>query len=76
MYFLEEIRGYGFAKQIIEHCISFAKSNGFSSIYLETTEHLWQAVKLYEKLGFKHLECPKGDTGHSHACEIRMEKTL
>lgn len=76
MYFLEEIRGYGFAKQIIEQCISFAKSNGFSSIYLETTEQLWQAVKLYEKLGFKHLEHPKGNTGHSHACEIRMEKIL
>ena len=34
MYFLEQIRGYGFAKQIIEHCISFSKSNSFSAIYL------------------------------------------
>ena len=76
MYFLQDIRGLGFAKQIIERCIDFAKSNGFSSIYLETTQPLWQAVKLYEKLGFQHLDHPQGMTGHSHACEIWMEKLL
>ncbi|KAB1854999.1 GNAT family N-acetyltransferase [Acinetobacter tandoii] len=76
MYFLPEIRGLGFAKQILEQCFEFASARGYRSCYLETTESLWQAVKLYEKLGFQHLSVPKGHTGHSHACEIWMEKTL
>ena len=76
MYFLADIRGLGFAKKILENAFGFAKQHGFSSCYLETTDSLWQAIKLYEKLGFNHLSHPKGNTGHSHACEIWMEKTL
>lgn len=76
MYFLTEIRGQGFAKQILERCFEFADTHKFNQLYLETTKDLWQAVKLYEKLGFKHLNQPMGNTGHSHACEIRMLKTL
>lgn len=76
MYFLAEIRGLGFAKKILENAFGFAQVHGFKSCYLETTKELWQAVKLYEKLGFEHLEKPKGNTGHSHACEIWMEKQI
>lgn len=76
MYFLPEIRGLGFAKQILEQCFSFTLAQGYRSCYLETTASLWQAVKLYEKLGFQHLTEPKGHSGHSHACEIWMEKNL
>ncbi|WP_299155385.1 GNAT family N-acetyltransferase, partial [uncultured Acinetobacter sp.] len=76
MYFLPAVRGYGFAKQILEHAFDFAQQAGFQSCYLETTASLWQAVKLYEKLGFVHLSAPQGQTGHSHACEIWMEKSV
>ena len=76
MYFDPILRQQGFAKKILEKAFEFAHSQNISNIYLETTESLWQAVKLYEKLGFKHLEQPKGNTGHSQACEIWMLKTL
>ncbi|MND97532.1 Acetyltransferase (GNAT) family protein [compost metagenome] len=76
MYFLPEIRSLGFAKQILEKSFQFTGQQGFKSCYLETTKELWQAVKLYEKLGFKYLDQPKGNTGHSHACEIWMQKLL
>ncbi|WP_374527402.1 GNAT family N-acetyltransferase [Acinetobacter sp.] len=76
MYFLPEIRGLGFAKQILDQCFAFSLAQGYRSCYLETTASLWQAVKLYEKLGFQHLAEPKGHTGHSHACEIWMEKSF
>ena len=76
MYFTEKVRGFGFAKQILQLCFEFARAQGFSRIYLETTASLWQAVKLYEKLGFIHLSEPMGNTGHSKACEIRMLKHL
>jgi putative acetyltransferase len=76
MYFLPEVRGLGFAKQLLEKAFQFTLLQGFQSCYLETTKELWQAVKLYEKLGFQYLDQPKGNTGHSHACEIWMEKRL
>ena len=76
MYFLPEIRGLGFAKQLLEKAFQFTLQQGFKSCYLETTKELWQAGKLYEKLGFEYLNHPKGNTGHSQACEIWMEKRL
>ena len=76
MYFLPEIRGLGFAKKILEQAFQFSKQHGYKACYLETTKILWQAVNLYEKLGFRHLSEPIGNTGHSHACEIWMLKHL
>ena len=76
MYFSKTIRGNGFAKQLLELAFTFAKNTEAQACYLETTQSLWQAVKLYEKLGFKHLNSPRGNTGHSHACEIWMLKAL
>lgn len=76
MYFLPELRRLGYAKIILENAFEFANRHNFSHCYLETTKDLWQAVKLYEKLGFEHLTEPKGNTGHSHACEIWMLKTI
>ncbi|WP_216936503.1 MULTISPECIES: GNAT family N-acetyltransferase [unclassified Acinetobacter] len=76
MYFLPEIRQQGFAKKILELSFEFAQEHQVKFVYLETTKALWQAVKLYEKLGFQHLHQPKGNTGHSDACEIWMLKTL
>ncbi|WP_111859139.1 GNAT family N-acetyltransferase [Acinetobacter sp. CFCC 10889] len=76
MYFLPEVRGLGFAQQILQHAFDFTQQQGFKACYLETTQQLQQAVKLYEKLGFEHVAKPKGNTGHSHACEIWMLKTF
>lgn len=76
MYFLPELRGHGFATKILEKCFEFARKNQFQACYLETTASLGQAIKLYEKIGFKHLDTPKGNTGHSQACEIWMLKNL
>lgn len=76
MYFLPAIRQHGFAKKILNVAFDFARQQNFKRIYLETTKSLWQAVKLYEKLGFEHLDHPEGNTGHSEACEIWMLKTL
>ena len=76
MYFLPKIRGLGLAKQLLEHTFDFAAQQGFKVCYLETTQQLKQALKLYEKLGFIYIHHPLGNTGHSHACEIWMKKEL
>ena len=76
MYFSPQIRGMGFAPQILELAFKFAQEQHIYTCYLETTANLFQAVQLYEKLGFVHLNQPLGNTGHSEACEIWMKKEL
>ena len=76
MYFTEKLRGHGFAKKILNHAFEFAQKHQYTACYLETTECLWQAVKLYEKIGFEYLDQPRGNTGHSQACKTWMLKNL
>lgn len=75
MYFLPEARGKGLAKTIAKMVMEHAQHQGFKQCYLETTQCLKTAIKLYEKLGFEHLDVPWGDTGHD-ACEVVMAKAL
>ncbi|GIU23136.1 bifunctional helix-turn-helix transcriptional regulator/GNAT family N-acetyltransferase [Shewanella sp. MBTL60-007] len=75
MYFLPEVRGKGFAKRLALQSLRFAAEQGFNSCYLETTANLVEAIKLYESLGFTHLDSPLGNTGHD-ACEIAMLRPL
>ncbi|WP_084632482.1 bifunctional helix-turn-helix transcriptional regulator/GNAT family N-acetyltransferase [Shewanella waksmanii] len=75
MYFSSALRGKGFAKRLACQAIAFAKNQGYQACYLETTAVLAEAVRLYEKLGFVHLDAPLGSTGHD-ACEMPMLLTL
>ena len=75
MYFVDEVRGKGLGKQVIEESIVFAKNSGYKKIYLETMPYMEAARKLYRKLGFVSLEGPMGDTGH-YSCQEWMIKEL
>ena len=75
MYFLPTIRGQGLAKKLALLALDHARQNGFKRCYLETTAFLTDAIRLYEHLGFEHIDQPLGCTGHVD-CEVRMLKTL
>ena len=75
MYLLPAGRGIGLGKRLIQLCLDTAKSNGYRKVYLETMPELINAVPLYEKLGFKYLETPLGNSGH-FGCDIHMIKDL
>ncbi|MEZ9060120.1 GNAT family N-acetyltransferase [Vibrio pelagius] len=75
MYFLEQARSQGLAKRIVALSLELAKQQGYEQMYLETTECLGAAIKLYESLGFVHLDSAWGETGHD-ACEVVMAKAL
>lgn len=75
IYTVPEIRGKGYGKRLINICLDFAKEVGYKHIYLESMDELSMAVCLYERLGFKYLNAPMGDSGHSY-CKIWMLKDL
>jgi putative acetyltransferase len=64
MYLRPAARGIGLGRDLISKCIEFAKSAGYKQIYLETMPELTQALKVYEKFGWKYLTGPMGNTGH------------
>lgn len=75
MYLLPAARGKGLGRQLIEACISFARANGYRSMYLETMPELKNAVRIYEKLGFSRLPAALGNSGH-YSCSIHMLRNL
>ncbi|SFN25155.1 putative acetyltransferase [Izhakiella capsodis] len=75
MYFLPVARGQGLARTLALKAMGFAREQGYQHCYLETTALLTRAIRLYEQLGFKHIDSAMGCTGHVD-CEVRMLKTL
>jgi len=71
MYLAAPHRGKGLGKKLMKKCIALAEELGYKYIYLESMEKLSAAVSAYEKLGFKRLEGPVGNTGH-FSCTIWM----
>ncbi|MFG6077666.1 GNAT family N-acetyltransferase [Erwinia sp. OPT-41] len=75
MYFMPELRGLGVAKALALRAMEHARELGFKRCYLETTASLTRAVRLYEYLGFQHIDGPMGNTGHVD-CEVTMLRSL
>ncbi|CCG85747.1 GNAT family N-acetyltransferase [Erwinia piriflorinigrans] len=75
MYFLPAVRGLGLARNLAIQAIDYGRQCGFKRCYLETTASLTRAIRLYEQLGFSHIDGPMGATGHVD-CEVTMLKAL
>jgi putative acetyltransferase len=75
MYLLPHARGKGFGYDLLIRCSRFAAKNGYRRIYLETMPELSLAVSLYERFGFKRLDAPLGNTGHT-GCNIWMIRDI
>lgn len=75
MYFLNEVRGNGYGKKIIELCLAKASEFGYDKCYLETLPEMKVAQNLYKKMGFEYICSPMGGTGHS-SCPVWMLRTL
>ena len=75
MYFHKSIRGRGIGDKMIELCLNFAVESNYKKCYIETMPNMVYAQKLYIKKGFKYIDNPLGNTGHT-ACPIWMLKNL
>lgn len=64
-------RGKRIGKQLIEKSIQSAREMGYKKLYLESMPVFSNAVEFYQRLGFKTLDRPMGNSGHS-SCTIWM----
>ena len=70
-YLSEKIRGKGIGRTLMNMCIQSARELGYEKLYLESMPHFSKAVRIYEKLGFRELDGPLGNSGHT-TCSIWM----
>ena len=75
MYFYSEARGLGKGKELLYKCLDDARQIGYTLCYLETIRAMDRAAKLYLKAGFRLLDGPLGNTGHS-SCDSWYAKEL
>jgi putative acetyltransferase len=75
LYLHKDARGTGLGKLLMEKSLQWAKENGYTQVYLESMPELSKAVSIYEKVGFKRIDQPLGNSGHC-GCDIWMTKQL
>ncbi|HVZ55259.1 MAG TPA: GNAT family N-acetyltransferase [Chitinophagaceae bacterium] len=75
MYLAPAARGIGLGKTLLDRNLAAARQAGYRSVYLESMPELRQALRVYEKSGFRYLPGPLGNTGH-FGCGIWMLRDL
>ena len=75
LFLLPKARGFGIGKELVERCLEFAREERYKGCYLDTLTSMKSAIKLYEKLGFKHLDKPIDGVIHT-GCDVWMIKEL
>jgi len=53
MYVRDAYRGLGIAEKLLREAETFAKDHGYREIFLDTTDEMQAAVRLYERNGWK-----------------------
>jgi len=56
MYVREQWRGHGVAQRLLEAAEEFARAAGYGWIYLDTTDDMKAATRLYERNGYVRCE--------------------
>jgi putative acetyltransferase len=70
-YLSENARGKGIGKVLMQNCINSAREFEYKQLYLESLPQFSTAINMYEKQGFKKLDKPLGNSGHT-TCNIWM----
>ena len=75
LYVSKEYRHNGYGQTLLNKCMEEAKKNGYEKMYLESMPELTNAIGMYEKNGFKKIQGPLGNSGHT-GCDVWMIKQL
>ncbi len=64
LYFSQQARGRGAGRALLTQLMEQSREDGFTSMYIESLDHMESAVGLYLAHGFKRIDKPMGNTGH------------
>lgn len=66
----KQYRGIKAGQKLVEHAIQYYQESGYDQLFLESNAKLTPALKLYEKLGFKHY--PAKVNSHYKRADVYM----
>jgi len=73
----ESYRGRGIGASLLNYVLNASDRNGMTEVWLEVRESNINAITLYQKYGFKHIETRKNyypsETGKEHASIMKWE---
>ena len=70
---VDSFKGLGIGKKLMQTCIDICIQKKVKIITLESSSKLVSALKLYEKLGFEHIELKDS---HFESADVKMELKL
>lgn len=71
IWLLEQYHGQKIGFRVVSMLLDFARQQGYTSVYLETSPQQKQAINFYKKVGFYEIPSPYDDTD-----EVSMELRL
>ncbi len=76
IYAIKDSIGKGVGKAMMEHCIAYARENGFDVIWLGVWEHNQPAIAFYKKGGFEFFGQHVFMLGRDAQTDLLMKKHL
>ena len=71
-----EARGTGLGRRLLEETLAYGRERGLAHIYLWSFADLADALRLYERAGFKITETKTGFVWGAERTEVRMDLDL
>jgi GNAT superfamily N-acetyltransferase len=71
-----EARGTGLGRRLLEEALAYARQRGLSHLFLWSFADLADALRLYERAGFKTSETKIGLVWGAQRTEVRMDLAL
>ena len=71
-----EARGTGLGRRLLEEALAYARQRGLSHIYLWSFSTLRDALRLYERAGFRATETKTSFVWGAARTEVRMDLAL
>jgi GNAT superfamily N-acetyltransferase len=71
-----EARGVGLGRRLLESALDYARGRSFSRVFLWSFADLDDALRLYERAGFRVTETKTGVIWGAERTEVRMELHL
>jgi len=71
-----EARGTGLGRRLLQEALAYGRERSYSRLYLWSFADLADALRLYERAGFKYTERKSGMVWGAMRTEVRMDMTL
>lgn len=68
-----EQQGHGIGRRVLQRAVDEAKARGARRLYLETNHQLKSAIRLYESVGFRHLDPARVTPSPYSRADVYME---